>query len=116
MQDGTVLCLPVNTYSTGTYYSDAGCTQRLQVQVVPNAPAAGCSLPPLPTFSVLTETTTTPPCSVTHTVRSLGAPYVGAVYSRPLFSLCTAITGSTAYTLNVVPMDGFSAATVVTDP
>jgi hypothetical protein len=119
MQDGTVRCLPVgNPYFRYDNFADAGCTMPLAVIRVPNAPAAGCTLPPLPVFATRTVTTQIPTCTSTVEVRPVGAAYTGTLYSgTPAACSPVILDNETAYALaSPTSLEDFPAALVETDP
>lgn len=118
LQDGTVRCLPSgNPYSTGNYFSDAGCTMPIAVALIPKAESAGCTLPPVPAY-VTRVTVTQTPCTVTREARPVGAVYTGTLYNgTPANCTATSIVDHNAHVLGAAaPMDDFPAATIVTDP
>lgn len=118
MQDGSMRCLPIGAYGTSLYYSDAACTVEQAVVVVPNTPANGCALPPVPAYSLRTSVVTSPTCSITREVRQVGAAFVGALYVKN-GNGCTVLNlgNNTAYALGSVgSLDDWSTATIVTDP
>jgi hypothetical protein len=118
LDDGTVRCMPVSPLNYSLYYSDSACTQRLNLIVVPNSPAAGCSLPPLPLTATITSVVTTPTCTVTRDVRPLSTtPYTGSLY-RSFLGPCLPepLTGSTAYLLgDPMPLESFASASLSTE-
>jgi hypothetical protein len=118
LQDGAIRCMPVSPLNYSVYYSDSACTQRLNLIVVPNSPAAGCTLPPLPLTATITSFVTTPTCTVTRDVRPLSTPYTGTLYGRNFLGQCLleALTGRTAYLLgDPMPLESFPSATLSTD-
>jgi hypothetical protein len=120
LQDGSTKCLPITQYSQSfiTYYSDAACTVEQPVVLVPSVPAAGCTLPPLPTFTMRSFIVTTPTCTLTREVRQVGALYSGTLYTKNAATCVPATLGTTnAYALGVVgSLDDWPTAMVVTDP
>lgn len=118
MPDGSMRCLPYAAYSTSLYYSDAACTVEQPVIIVPNAPATGCTLPPLPAYSLRTVTTTTPTCNVTREVRQVGAAYSGSLYFKT-GTTCSLVGlgANTAYTLGAVgALDDWPMVMPTADP
>lgn len=111
LADGTMRCMPINTYSVDNYFSDAACNTPLRLVEVKNAPAPGCTLPPLPKYTTAINTMT---CE--RQVSALGQPIVGTVYTL-ISGVCqpAPLPNSTLYSLNAVSLDDFSAATITNE-
>ncbi len=108
MKDGSLRCMPINTYSMSPYFTDSNCTSPIQVVEVPNTANPGCTLPPLPKYSTAFTSAT---CD--RDVRALGQPIVGTLYTNQS-GTCQAFTPATSTHYSVLPtsVEDFTAATI----
>jgi len=115
LDDGSIRCLP-DAGSVQTFYSDAGCTQTVDVVAV-NAGPASCGAPKVPAFAIKSVPLPAGACGSSAEVYATGAAYTGALFQGPSGCASADTTGLVLYQLGALhPLSEFPQATLVTDP
>lgn len=114
LPDGTIRCYAFDAYIQ-SYFSDAACTQALDLASVGTGPMS-CGAPPVPKTAYKYVPPPTGSCAYSYEFHTVGAAYTGPIYAN--YGTCQVYTTTQTQFYRVGPAidpTTFATATIVTD-
>ena len=121
LPDGSYECVPTSSGVVASFFTDAGCSAKVDLDFIPRGPST-CPAPPLSPFVIKDLPIATGQCEETLEVHQVGTAFSGTLYSGTpgncvAFNPATSFPSFIVYQVGaVVPQTSLATATLQTDP